>query len=340
MQRQALIFNKPGEVLIQQEDLPPGAPGQLLVETSYSAISAGTELLFYRGQVPPGMATDATIESLQQANTYPLRYGYQAVGRVIRAEAEHASWLDQPVFAFQPHQSHFWTDPAGVIALPPELPLEDALFLPNMESAVNFVQDGQPVLGERVVVLGQGVVGLLTTALLSQFPLAGLITVDTFEQRRQQSLAMGADSSLPPDKDSILAALGQLAAGSESPGADVVFELSGSPDALNLAVELAGFSGRIIVGSWYGTKQAPLALGGHFHRNRIQLVSSQVSSIRPGLQGRWTKSRRMASAQSQLRQVQPQRLITHRFPLKQADLAYKLLAEGTDQTIQVIFEYQ
>jgi len=120
---------------------------------------------------------------------------------------------------------------------------------------------------------------------------------------------------------------------------DLTFELSGSPSALNTAIEATMFSGRIVIGSWYGQKRAEIDLGGSFHRSRIRLVSSQVSTISPELSGRWDKSRRFEVAWQALERIRPQKWITHRFTLDEAKKAYQLLDEHPQETIQVIFEY-
>ncbi|MFP3853763.1 MAG: zinc-dependent alcohol dehydrogenase [Anaerolineales bacterium] len=338
MKRRSLYFEGPGQVNVREESIPSGEPGQVLVEVETTAISAGTELLFYRGQIPDWMATDATIESLQQSNTYPLKYGYQSVGRVVEGPGNLKSLVGKKVFAFQPHESRYWSDPKNLILLPEELDLEDAVLLPTMETAVNFLLDGKPLLGERVIVFGQGVVGLLTTSLLSQFPLTGLITVDSLSSRRNLSLQMGANFSFGLEQAPAIREMVTGLAGSPN-GADLIFEISGAPEALDLAIEFAGFSSRIIVGSWYGTKLAKLNLGGPFHRNRIQIKSSQVSTIDPTLLGRWTKERRLELAMEHLGRVQPSQLITHRFPIEQASSAYKLLDDPTEDLLQVTFTY-
>jgi threonine dehydrogenase-like Zn-dependent dehydrogenase len=204
-----------------------------------------------------------------------------------------------------------------------------------METAVNLVQDGAPILGERVLVLGQGVVGLLTASLLSEFPLDVLITIDHYELRRKASSEIARVVSVTPQnvtakKDSFAYAQRKF---------DLTFELSGSPSALNDAIELTSFSGRIVIGSWYGQKRAEINLGGDFHRSRIKLISSQVSTISPELSGRWDKARRFDVAWKALERIKPEKWITQRFPIEEADEAYQLLDESSQETIQVIFDY-
>ncbi len=334
--RQSLFFEAPQQVSVRQEALPPLPAGQVLVQTLASAISAGTELLFYRGQISADLAVDETIEALKGSFAYPLKYGYALVGKVVAiGESVSPDWLEQRVFAFHPHESHFHASPAELMRLPAAASTEDALFLPNMETAVNLVMDAAPCLGERVAVIGQGVVGLLTTALLAYFPLSELTTFERLPYRRQLSVQLGAHRSIaPPQSEEELrqaSLVGQF---------DLVVEVSGAPQAVDLAIALCGFDGRVVIGSWYGTKKAALDLGGRFHRQRIRLISSQVSTIAPALSGRWDKARRFGVVWEMIERLKPSRLITHRFDLSQADTAYRLLAEGKDESVfQVVFHY-
>jgi 2-desacetyl-2-hydroxyethyl bacteriochlorophyllide A dehydrogenase len=334
--RQVLYFTAPGQVEIVSEPLPEPGPDQLQVQTILSAISPGTERLIYAGQFPQGLPVDETIASLAGSFQYPLRYGYCLVGRVQAAGSRVSpEWLGRVVFSFQPHASHFLARPDELLPLPAGISPENAVFLPNMETAVSFVQDGAPLLGERAVVFGQGIVGLLTTGLLQRFPLQTLLTFDLHPTRRQASIQAGAQESLDPAMPQVWEQARALLPG----GADLVFEVSGAPPALDQAIALTGYAGRVVIGSWYGQKPVSLNLGGSFHRSRIRLLSSQVSSLAPELSGRWTKERRFSVAWEMIRQLQPARWITRRSPFQQAGLAYQRLAEQPGEDIQVIFEY-
>ena len=334
--RQTVFFTAPGRVEVRQESLPAPAAGQLLVETVVSAISSGTEMLIYRGQFPK-MPVDATIAALACEFEYPLAYGYAAVGRVTEIGAGVApEWLGRLVFSFQPHTTHFLSTPEAVFPVPNGFSPEAASFLPNMETAVNLVQDGAPILGERVLVLGQGIIGLLTAALLQEFPLQALVSVDCYACRREASGLLGVTISLDPWKPDFSSVARELL----FPGADLTYELSGNPLALNDAIMLTRFSGRVLIGSWYGEKQTALDLGSSFHRSRIQLISSQVSTIAPEFSGRWDKARRFEVAWSALRRIGPEKWVTHRFPLADAAKAYQLLSDSAADAIQVIFEYK
>lgn len=340
--RQALYFTGPREVELRNEPMPRLAPDQLLVETWASAISAGTEMLVYRGQAPREMATDATISALAGSLDFPLKYGYAAVGQVVDVGREiDDRWYDQLVFAFNPHETRFVASPNEVHPVPTDLTPKDATLLPTMETALNVVMDGRPVLGEQVAVFGQGVVGLLTTALLGAIPLSSLVTLDRYPVRREVSLELGATASLDPAGDVAERELQAALRGQRDyAGADLTYELSGSPAALDQAIAATGFNGRIVVGSWYGQKRAPLDLGGHFHRSRIRLISSQVSTIAPEFSGRWSKSRRLDLAWYMLQRMQPaDALVTHQFPFERAAEAYRLLDERPGEAIQVLLTY-
>jgi 2-desacetyl-2-hydroxyethyl bacteriochlorophyllide A dehydrogenase len=336
VKRKALYFTAPRQVELREESLPALGATDLLVETVCSAISAGTEMLIYQGHFPSDMALDSAIPSLGSELEYPCTYGYACVGIVRElGTAVDREWLDRRVFAFQPHTSHFISTSDALFPLPDSLSLDSACFLPNMETAINLVQDGAPLLGERVLVLGQGIVGLLTASLLNEFPLEALVTADRYELRRNASSEIRApcldcdSSTFHNDSRALLHG-----------NADLTFELSGNPEALNDALALTCFSGRIVIGSWYGEKRTEINLGGKFHRSRIRLISSQVSTIAPELTGRWDKARRFSITWKALERIRPEKWITHRFAIDDAAQAYRLLDERPQETIQILFTYQ
>ncbi len=341
MDNQALYFVAPRRVKVRPEPCPAPGSGEVRVRTRLSAISPGTEMLIYRGQMPSGMAADETLAALRGDLTYPLKYGYAAVGEVVDLGPGVATdWFGRLVFAFQPHQRCFVAPVTALHPLPDDVPPERAVLLPNMETAVNLLMDGAPLIGERVVVLGQGVVGLLTTALLARFPLAALVTFDRYPLRRQMGLDLGATLSLDPlAADAIETARAHLGAQGFYDGADLTYEVSGNPQALDLALHLTGFAGRVILGSWYGTKRATLDLGGRFHRSRIRLISSQVSTLAPEHTARWDKARRLDVAWQMLRDLPPIAWITHRIPFDQAEQAYRLVDEHPEEALQVVLTY-
>jgi len=168
----SLHFLAPYRLEVKEENLPAPEAGEVLVRASVSAISPGTEMLVYRGEFPQDIPTDLFIPGFGSHFSYPLKYGYCMVGVVLEVgRGVDQSWLGRKVFSFQPHQSLFLAQPSELIPVPEGLSDEQAVLLPNTETAVNFVMDGKPLIGERVLVFGQGIVGLLTAALLARFPL-------------------------------------------------------------------------------------------------------------------------------------------------------------------------
>lgn len=337
---QVLLFSGERQITVKEVPCPHPAAGEVLVAAETSAISAGSELLIYRNQMPESEMADSAIQSLQHALQYPLRYGYCMVGRVIATGKGVAEdWAGKRVFSFEPHGSHFVSAVTALQVVPEDITAEAGVFLANMETAVNFILDGRPLLGEKVVVLGQGIVGLLTSGLLAAHPLSELLVFDRYAPRRTAGLAAGATAAFDPDTaEEQAAAHNRLQKGNYA-GADLVYELTGMPEALNLAIELAGFHSRVVVGSWYGRRQAALDLGGNFHRQRIRLVSSQVSTLTPELSGRWNKARRFETAWEGIRSQRPERFITHRYRLEDAAAAYALLDVQPEVALQAVFHY-
>jgi threonine dehydrogenase-like Zn-dependent dehydrogenase len=250
------------------------------------------------------------------------------------------------VFSFQPHVSHFTATPDALVPLPDDVDDADAVLLPNVETAVNLCMDGRPMMGEDVVVFGQGVVGLLTTRLLADHPVGTLYTVEPRPGRRDRSTDFGADRSFAPDALSAMAdrldlrhADAREADDDQYEGADLVYELSGHPDVVNQALSVAGYAARIVLGSWYGRRKAPIDLGGRFHRSHVEILSSQVSRIHPRHRGRWTKGRRMTTVLRLLPELRPRTLITDTVPLDEAASVYRRFDEGDDDLLQPVFRY-
>jgi len=181
--------------------------------------------------------------------------------------------------------------------------------------------------------LGAGIVGQLLNILLNQQSLKKITVVDVIKARRELAAEAEITSSFTPNDEAL------LQQGRES-GFDLIFELTGNPEALNLAIDLGSFAGRIIVGSWYGNKPAAINLGGAFHRNRIKIISSQVSTISPEHAQEWDKEKRLQKALSLLAELDTEKYISHRFPLSQAEEAYQLLDRAAEKALQVVLTYE
>ncbi|WP_254864446.1 zinc-binding dehydrogenase [Halovivax gelatinilyticus] len=335
-----VTFTGPRTVTVERRPVPEPGPSELRVRTSLSAVSAGTEGLVYRGDAPEGLAADETIDALCGDCSFPIAYGYAVVGRVDRVGRDvDDEWLDRRVFAYNPHESHVLATPEAVVPVPDGVSTRAAALFANAESAVSFLLDGQPLVGERVAVFGQGVVGLLTTALLGRTPIETLVAVDRYEHRRGLAASLGADETIDPTnetRDGVAGAVAELA----GERTDLTYELSGNPDALDDAVAATGYDGRVIVGSWYGDRPVTADLGGRFHRDRIDVRSSQVSTIAPRHRGRWTRERRRQTAWNWLRRLDLDSLFTHEFAVDRAADAYRLIDERPEEAVQVLFTYE
>lgn len=319
MTRRSVVFAAPGRIEVASDAIPSPDDGDVLVRTLVSGISAGTELHLYRGDISEGVLLDESLSALREPLHYPTTYGYTSVGERVDD--------GRRVFAFQPHVSHYVAREDELVELPDGVSPEAAALWPSAETAVNLVLDARPLVGERVLVVGQGVVGLMTTSLLSRFPLGELSTVDPIESRRACSERRGASRSVHPDNASGLEDF------------DLTIELSGTYAGLDVAIAAAGFEARVVVGSWYGDEPVPVDLGTHFHRGRVQLISSQVSHIGSALRSRWTNARRMEVAAASLSNASAEELITHRFPIERAAEAYALVDEHPERCLQVLLTY-
>ena len=269
----ALWFVAPRRVELREEPARPVGPGELALRALASGVSQGTEVLLYRGEGP------AVFDpSLAGASTYPCRYGYAWVGEVTEAGEGTRLGAGARVFALAPHGAHHVLAESAVRPLPPDVPTTRAVLAANLETAVTCVWDAQPSLGDDVVVLGGGVVGVLTAWLLSRSG-AAVTLVEPHPGRRAaaQALVPGALVLATPDPDE---------------SADIVVEATGSPALLDTAIAWARPEARIVVASFYGRRRAAVDLGDAFHRRRLELRASQVSMIPPRLRERWSPGRR------------------------------------------------
>lgn len=329
----AVWFAAPRRAELRRERLVPPGPEEVTVRSVVSAISPGTEMLVYRGEAPPGLPLD--LPTLAGSYALPVKYGYAAAG-VVEQAGERVRGLStgDPVFVHHPHQDLFTVPARLAVRLPEGVPPERGTFFANLETALGVVHDAAPRLGENVAVFGCGVVGLLVLRLLGLCGVGSVVAVDPLERRRELALRFGATDAVGPG--AAARAVREATGGRE---ADVVVEASGSAAALQEALGCVCREGTVIVASWYGTKPAVLDLGGHFHRGRVRIRSSQVGNIAPELSARWDRERRGRAVLGLLARLPLEELVTHRVPFERAPEAYRLVDENPAGTLQVVFTY-
>ena len=327
MQAVRLLFVAPRQVEWGPVDLPEPGPGTLRVRTSYSGISTGTELLAYRGLLEPDLAIDERIGALGGTVSYPFPYGYSCVG-----EVEHSSGPVPDgtlVFAFHPHQDRFVVGADDVVVLPPGTDPRTATLFPYVETGLQLSLDAGQVAGETVALLGLGAVGVIT-ALLLQRAGATVLATDPSDERRELAASLGIPAVDPDELSSRLS----------SQGVPLLLELSGSPTALAGALDLLAHEGTALVGSWYGRQPVELPLGGAFHRRRLTIRSSQVSTIPAALAGRWDVDRRRRVAVGLLGELPLSTLATTEFAVGEAAAAFHALDSRQPGVLHVALRYQ
>lgn len=260
------------------------------IVTLYTGISRGTESLVFNGRVPPS-EYDRMRAPFQGGDfPWPVRHGYSNVGRVVEGP-EHLK--GRLVFSLFPHQTRFRIPASAVLPLPDTVPPERAILAANMETALNGVWDARAAVGDRIAVVGCGVVGALMAWLCQQIPGTRVTAVDTAPARRSvmEELGVRFDPGLTQDDH------------------DLVIHASGNPQGLDNAINLAGTEGRLVEMSWYGTQPVSVSLGGAFHSRRLTLRASQVGQVSPERRPAWTHQDRLALALSLLAHPELDRLI-------------------------------
>lgn len=287
----AFWIDAPGRAGLRSEPLAPLRAGEVTVRTLYSGISRGTECLVWRGEVPVSEYERMRAPFQQGEFPGPVKYGYSSVGIV---EEGDEALRGRAVFCLYPHQDVYRVPVQAVHPLPDEVPPARAVLAANLETAINGLWDARPRIGDRVTVIGAGVVGLLTAMLADGIAGCSVELVDTDRSRDAIADAVG---------------LRCIAPGAARRDADLVIHASGSPAGLATAIDLAGFEATVLELSWYGNRDIAVPLGAAFHSRRLVLRSSQVGTLPAGQRARWTHSRRLALALSLLRDPRFDRLI-------------------------------
>lgn len=275
---QSLWYIAPEKAEIRSESLTPLANQSVRVRAMFSALSRGTESLVYRGLVPESEYVRMLAPWMGGAYPFPIQYGYSNVGRV---EDGPFDLIGKHVFALQPHKTLYQAGVQDIVVLPDGVSAERAVLAANMETALNAVWDAAPGPGDRIAIIGGGVVGCLVAYLCGHLPSAEVTLVDINPKREAIARSLGIHFSLPE---------------SATLDCDVVFHCSASAAGLATAMSVAGNEATVLELSWYGANVIPAPLGGAFHSRQLHLQSSQVGHIAASHRPRWTHRRRLQTA--------------------------------------------
>lgn len=311
MTARALWVEAPGVAVLREEAVAAG-PGEVLVEARFSGISRGTEALVFRGGVPK--AERARMRAPLQAGAFPfpVKYGYAAVGTVREGPV---ALVGREVFVLHPHQDRFAAPVEMVVPLPPGVPAGRAVLAANMETALNVVWDAGALPGDRIAVVGAGVVGALAAWICARLPGSEVTLVD-----------------VNPARASLAASLGCGFAGPEAApvDCDLVIHASASGEGLATALAAAGLEATVVEASWYGDRPPTVGLGGAFHSRRLKLVSSQVGLVPIGRRARWSNRRRLEVALGLLAEPALDVLISGETAFRDLPMRYAGILERPD----------
>jgi NADPH:quinone reductase-like Zn-dependent oxidoreductase len=316
----ALWCSHEGVYEIAEETLADPGPGDAVVEAIASAVSRGTERLVLTGRVPASEAERMRCPHQAGSFPFPVKYGYALVARVTAGPDDIEG---RTVFALHPHQTRAVLPRDALTPVPPAIPPVRATLAANMETALNVVWDSRAGAGDRVLVVGAGVVGLLVARLLVRIPGAEVTVTDLDEGRAGVVEALGATfapaAALPRD-------------------VDVAINASGSDAGLRAAMAAAGLEARVVEASWLGAGHATVELGGAFHSRRLAIVSSQVGRIPAGRAPRWNTARRLRTALGLLDDPVLDRLVTHEIRFDDAPAVLPPLVTGSD-ALGIVIRY-
>lgn len=278
MHERAFWVRAPGEGELRPVELPDPGPGDVVVRTLFSGVSRGTETLVFRGGVPESQAAAMRAPFQEGEFPAPVKYGYLAVGVVEHGPPELAG---RTVFCLHPHQTRFVVPAEAVTVVPDDVPPGRAVLAGTVETAVNALWDLRPLVGDRIAVVGGGMVGSATAALLAGVPGARVQLVDVDPGRAAVAAALGVGFALPADARG---------------GCDLVVHASASEAGLARSLELLADEGEVLELSWYGDRPVRVPLGEDFHARRLTLRASQVGTVSPARSGRRSYADRMALA--------------------------------------------
>lgn len=311
----------PGRGELRREPLPPPGPDEVLVRTLATGISRGTELLVHHHQVPASVADVMRAPYQVGGLPGPVKYGYLAVGVV---EAGPADLLGRRVFCLHPHQDWFVVPATDVVPVPDAIPTERAVLAGTVETAVNALWDAGPRIGDRVAVVGAGMVGLSIALLLGRHPLERLEVVESSARRRELVSELGLTAVDPADA---------------STDCDLAFHTSASAAGLATALGVLGTEGEVIELSWYGERSPQVPLGGEFHARRLAVRASQVGRVSPARSARRTFADRLAVALAALEDPAFDRLVSSAVPFTDLPATIDAIARGDRDVLCQVISY-
>ncbi|MEU8082177.1 zinc-binding alcohol dehydrogenase [Micromonospora sp. NPDC049101] len=274
----ACWVREPGTAEIRPVSLPTPGPEDVLVRARYSGVSRGTETLVFAGQVPPDQYAAMRAPFQEGDFPGPVKYGYLSVGEVEQGPPE---LLGRTVFCLHPHQSAYVVPATAVVPVPDGVPPARAVLAGTVETAINALWDAAPLVGDRVTVIGAGMVGCCVAALIARFPGVQVELVDIDSRRAGVAGALGVGFAQPADA---------------SGDRDLVVHASATGAGLQHALDLLAPEGTVIELSWYGDRPVQVSLGGAFHSGRLTVRSSQVGMVAPARRGRRSYRDRLALA--------------------------------------------
>lgn len=280
---EAFWLREPGCGEIRAVGLPDPGPGDVVVRTVRSGISRGTETLVFRGAVPADQRARMRAPFQEGDFPGPVKYGYLNVGAVEEGPAELRG---RTVFCLYPHQTAYVVPAGAVSVVPEDVPPARAVLAGTVETAVNAMWDAAPAVGDRVAVVGAGMVGCCAARLLQRHPAVRVTLVDVDPGRAGVAAALGVDFALPDDAPE---------------GVDLVVHASSTSAGLQRSLELLAPEGTVVDLSWYGDEEVRLSLGGAFHSRRLTIRSSQVGAVSPARASRRTAADRLALSLELLR---------------------------------------
>ena len=288
----AFWLRSPGRGEIRRLTLPEPGRDDVIVRTLRSGVSRGTETLVFRGGVPPDQYAAMRAPFQEGDFPGPVKYGYLNVGTVEQGPPELSG---RTVFCLYPHQTAYVVPASAVAVVPEGVPPARAVLAGTVETAVNALWDAGPLLGDRVTVVGAGMVGCCVARLVSRFPGVQVTLVDVDVGRADVAAALGVDFALPADA---------------TDGRDLVVHASATSAGLQRSLDLLAPEGTVIDLSWYGDSEVRLSLGGAFHARRLGIRASQVGTLSPARSGRRTTAERLALALDLLRDPALDALVT------------------------------